>query len=154
MAVAFAAEHDGVRLLPVAGAGASQNVKDVIFARGIDFGIVSTDVLDEIRRNPPFPGIEKYLQYVTKLYDQQVHLLAGPDIQSVAELAGKKVNFGRRGHGTYTHAANIFKALGVEPDVILLPHARALDQLQRTAILPALEIRSNPPPKCQEKPTV
>src|SRR5260370_12135573 len=131
MAVAFAAEHDGLRLVPVGGAGASQNVKDVIFARGIDFGIVSTDVLDEIRRNPPFPGIEKYLQYVTKLYDQQVHLLAGPDIQSVADLAGKKATFGRRGRGTYITAADIFKALGVEPDVILLPHARALDQLRR-----------------------
>jgi hypothetical protein len=65
MAVALAAEHDGVRLLPVAGPDASQNVKDVIFARGIDFGIVPTDVLGEIRRNPPFPRVEKYLQYVT-----------------------------------------------------------------------------------------
>lgn len=144
MAVAFAAEHDGVRLLPVAGAGASQNVKDVIFARGIDFGIVSTDVLDEIRRNPPFPGIEKYLQYVTKLYDQQVHLLAGPDIQSVTDLAGKKVNFGRPGSGTYTTATKIFKALGVEPDVILLPHARALDQLRRGEISAMVYVGTKP----------
>jgi TRAP-type uncharacterized transport system substrate-binding protein len=144
MAVALAAEHDGVRLLPVAGAGASQNVKDVIFARGIDFGIVPTDVLDEIRRNPPFPGVEKYLQYVTKLYDQQVHLLAGPDIQSVTELAGKKVNFGRRDSGNYITATNIFKALGVEPDVVVLPHARALDQLRRGEISAMVYIGTKP----------
>src|SRR5260370_34594255 len=118
MAVAFAAEHDGVRLLPVAGAGASQNVKDVIFARGIDFGIVSTDVLDEIRRNPPFPGIEKYLQYVTKLYDQQVHLLAGPDIQSVADLARKKGNFVRRGRRNYITSAHLLQDIGCRSPAI------------------------------------
>ena len=144
MAVALAAEHSGVRLLPVAGAGASQNVKDVIFARGIDFGIVPTDVLDQIRRNPPFPGVEKYLQYVTKLYDQQVHLLAGPDVQSVTDLAGKKVNFGRRGSGTYLTASNIFKALGVEPDVTVLPHPRALDQLRRGELSAMVYVGTKP----------
>jgi hypothetical protein len=53
------AGQDGLRLLPIAGAGASQNAEDVIFTRGIDFGIVQTDVLDDIRRNPPFPDVEK-----------------------------------------------------------------------------------------------
>jgi len=144
MAAALAAEHDAVRLLPVAGGGASQNVKDVIFARGIDFGIVPTDVLDEIRRQPPFPRVEKYLQYVTKLYDQQVHLLAGPDIQSVTDLAGKKVNFGRRDSGTYITATNIFKALGVEPDVIVLPHPRALDQLRRGELSAMVYVGTKP----------
>ena len=54
------AQHH-LRLLPIAGAGALQNAKDVVFARGIDFGILQTDVLNEIKRNPPFPGVEKYL---------------------------------------------------------------------------------------------
>jgi hypothetical protein len=70
LALTLAAEQNGLRLLPVAGAGALQNAEDVMFARGIDFGIVQTDVLDQIKRNPTFPGVEKYLQYVTKLYDQ------------------------------------------------------------------------------------
>ena len=144
MAIVLAAEHDGVRLLPVAGADASQNVKDVIFARGIDFGIVPTDVLGEIRRNPPFPRVEKYLQYVTKLYDQQVHLLAGPDIQSVTDLAGKKVNFGRRDSGTYITATNIFNALGVESEVTFLPHPRALDQLRRGELSAMVYVGTKP----------
>jgi hypothetical protein len=55
LALSLAGEKTGLRLLPIAGAGALQNAKDVMFARGIDFGIVQTDVLDEIKRNPPFP---------------------------------------------------------------------------------------------------
>jgi TRAP-type uncharacterized transport system substrate-binding protein len=116
LALTAQAEHDRLRLLPIAGAGASQNAEDVMLTRGIDFGIVQTDVLDEIRRNPPFPGVEKYLQYITKLYDRQVHILAGPDIQSIDDLSGKKVNFGLRDSGTYATATAIFKVLGVEPD--------------------------------------
>jgi hypothetical protein len=33
---------------------------------------------DEIKRNPTFSGVDKYLQYITKLYDRQVQILAGP----------------------------------------------------------------------------
>jgi len=57
LALTAQAEHDRLRVLPIAGAGASQNAEDVMLTRGIDFGIVQTDVLDGIRRNPPFPGV-------------------------------------------------------------------------------------------------
>ena len=89
LALTAQAEHDRLRLLPIAGAGASQNAEDVMLTRGIDFGIVQTDVLDEIKRNPTFPGVDKYLQYITKLYDRQVQILAGPDIQSIDDLGGR-----------------------------------------------------------------
>ncbi|MBV8893275.1 MAG: hypothetical protein JO266_15105 [Acidobacteria bacterium] len=144
IAFALASEHDGIRLLPISGAGASQNVTDVLFTRGIDFGIIQTDVLDEIKRNPPFPGVGKYLEYVTKLYDEQLHVLVGPDIQSLNDLQGKKVNFGRRNSGTYTTATNIFKAVGVQPDVTTLPHPLALDQLRRGEISAMVYVATKP----------
>jgi TRAP-type uncharacterized transport system substrate-binding protein len=115
-----------------------------MLTRGIDFGIVQTDVLDEIKRNPPFPGVEKYLQYITKLYDRQVQILAGPDIQSIDDLTGKKVNFGLRDSGTYTTATAIFKVLGVEPEVTKLPHPLALDKLRRGEISALVYVATMP----------
>jgi TRAP-type uncharacterized transport system substrate-binding protein len=144
LALSLASEQTGFRLLPIAGTGALQNAKDVMFARGIDFGIVQTDVLDEIKRNPPFPSVEKYLQYVTKLYDQDLHVLAGPDIQSIDDLRAKKVNFGLRDSGTYTTATTIFNALGVEPDVTTLPHPLALDKLRRGEISALVYVATKP----------
>jgi TRAP-type uncharacterized transport system substrate-binding protein len=144
LALTAQAEHDRLRVLPIAGAGASQNAEDVMLTRGIDFGIVQTDVLDEIRRNPPFPGVEKYLQYITKLYDRQVHILAGPDIQSIDDLTGKKVNFGLRDSGTYTTTTAIFKVLGVEPEVTKLPHPLALDKLRRGEISALVYVATKP----------
>jgi uncharacterized protein len=115
LALALASGQTRLRLLPIAGAGALQNAKDVMFARGVDFAILQTDVLDEIRRNPPFPGVENFLQYVTRLYDQDLHVLTGPDIQSIEDLRGKKVNFGLRDSGTYTTATAVFTLSGSSP---------------------------------------
>ena len=152
MALALTAytEHDGLRLLPIAGAGASQNAVDVMLTRGIDFGVVQTDALDEIKRNPPFPGIEEYLRYITRLYDRQVQILAGPDIQSIGDLTAKKVNFGPRDSGTYTTATNIFKALGIEPDVTYFPHRLALDKLRRGEITALVYVATKPSRQFQD----
>src|SRR6516165_6410104 len=144
LALTLTSEQNHLRPLPIAGAGALQNAKDVMFARGIDFAIMQTDVLDEIKRKPPFPGVEKYLRYVTKLYDQELHVLAGPDIQSIDDLRGKKINFGLRESGTYTTATAVFKALGVEPDVTNLPQPIALDRLRRGEISGLVYVATKP----------
>jgi TRAP-type uncharacterized transport system substrate-binding protein len=144
LAVSVAGEQERLRLLPLAGAGALENAKDVLFARGVDFAIVQTDVLDDIKRNPPFPGVEKYLQYVTRLYDQDLHVLAGPDVQSIGELKGKKVNFGLRDGGTYTTATNLFNALGIAPDVTTVSHPLALDKLRRGEISALVYVATKP----------
>jgi TRAP-type uncharacterized transport system substrate-binding protein len=144
LALTAQAEHDRLRLLPIAGGGATQNAKDVMLTRGIDFGIVQTDVLDEIRRKPPFSGVEKYLQYISKLYDRQVQILAGPDIQSIEDLTGKKVNYGLRDSGTYTTATAIFRALGVDPDATNLPHPLALDKLRRGELSALVYVGTKP----------
>ena len=101
-------------------------------------------MLDQIKRKPPFPGVEKYLQYVTKLYDQELHVLAGPDIQSIDDLRGKKVNFGLHDSGTYTTATAVFKAFEIEPDVTNLPHPLALDKLRRGEISALVYVATKP----------
>ena len=126
LALALAGKQSQLRLLPIAGAGAVQNAEDVMFARGIDLGIVQTDVLDQLKHNPPFLGVEKYVRYITRLYDQELHILVSADIHSIDDLRGKKVNFGLRDSGTFTTATAVFKALGVEPEVVTLPHPLAL----------------------------
>jgi uncharacterized protein len=144
LALALASKQSHLRLLPIAGAGALQDAKDVMFARGVDFAILQTDVLDEIQRNPPFTGVENYLRYVTRLYDQELHVLAGPDIQSIEDLGGKKVNFGLRNSGTSTTATAVFRSLGVKPDVTNLPTPLALDKLRRGEISALAYVATKP----------
>src|ERR1700732_4795807 len=85
------------RVLPVIGKGTLQNITDLKLLRGIDMAIVQTDVLDYARQQNLFPGIESWATYITKLYNEEFHLLARQDITSVANLANQKVNVDLRG---------------------------------------------------------
>jgi TRAP-type uncharacterized transport system substrate-binding protein len=144
LALSLAEKQERLRLLPIAGVGPLQNAKDVMFARGIDLGIIQSDVLDEIKRNPPFTGVENYLQYITTLYDQELHILVGRDIQSVQDLSGKKVNFGPRDGGTYTTATNVFNALSVNVEMTNLAQPIALDKLRRGEISALVSVATKP----------
>ena len=95
------------RVLPVIGKGTVQNITDLKLLRGIDMAILQTDVLDYARQQNLFPGIENWATYITKLYNEEFHLLARQDIKSVADLANQKVNVdaARRRNGDYGGAA-------------------------------------------------
>jgi len=144
LAISLETNEGQLRPLLIVGQGAFRNVSDIVFARGIDIGIVQSDVLAALRRDPPFPGIENYLQYITKLYDEEVHILAGKEINSVEELASKKVNFGMADSGTHTTAQAIFGALGVSVEATSFPQPVALEKLRRGEISALVCVVSKP----------
>jgi TRAP transporter TAXI family solute receptor len=125
---------DGLRMFPVAGKGSAQSVTDILFTRGVDIGIVQSDVLAEVKRKPPFPGVENFLQYICMLYDDEVHVLAAKDVNSVQDLAGKKVNVGPGGSGTALTASVIFGALAVAVEPTNFDQPLALEKLKRGEI--------------------
>ena len=65
---------------PFIGKGSLQNVADILFLRGIDVGIVQSDVLAYLKRKQIYPHIDQSIQYITKLYNEEVHVLARPEI--------------------------------------------------------------------------
>jgi TRAP transporter TAXI family solute receptor len=147
-ATELAASLDGVRdhlrILPIAGKGALQNVTDIVFARGIDIGIIQSDVLAAIKRNPPFPHVESFLQYITRLYDEEVHILAAKGVNSTEDLASKKVNFGLSGSGTDMTASVIFERLGINADVTNFSQSVALEKLRRGEIAAMVYVAGKP----------
>jgi hypothetical protein len=88
-------DGDRLRVLPVVGKGSLQNITDILLLRGIDIGIVQSDVLAYARRKQLNPGIDKSIQYITKLYDEEVHILARPDIAKLEDLARQEGECGR-----------------------------------------------------------
>ena len=127
-------EAADLKIISVAGDGAKQTVTDLLFARGVDIGIVQTDVLASLKRKPLFPGSEHFVQYITRLYDREIHILAGNDIHSLRDLEDKRVNFGAYESGTYSTASIIFQALGIPVQTTSFPQPVALDKLRRGEI--------------------
>ena len=122
---------DDLRVLAIRGKGSVQNITDILYLRGIDLGIVQSDVLEFSRRSElHHPKITDLIQYVTKLYNEEIHVLGSETIQSVADLAGKRVNFGIAGSGTEMTASIIFDTLGIDVDRTSFDQAVAVEKLR------------------------
>ncbi len=119
------------RVVPIIGKGSKTNIEDLLFLQGVDLAIVQSDVLNFFGRNSDdkIPGIERKLLYITKLYNEEIHLIAGPGIGSIEDLEGRKVAYGPEGGGSAMTAENIFDGLGIHVDFADYPYTQALKEL-------------------------
>lgn len=125
-----------LRVLPIVGKGDVRSFEDLLLLKGVDIAIVQADVLDFYQRSQVFPGIDlsERVQYITRMADEEVHVLSRDTIASVDDLAGRKVNFGPSRSGTFMTASVVFDALGVEVETTSEDQQVALDQLKRGEI--------------------
>src|SRR6267143_4440835 len=80
-----------IRVLPVLGKGPVRNVVDVLYLKSIDMGAVAADVPEFYRLQYKIPDITSRLRYITKLYHNELHVIAPKSIKSIFDLEGKKI---------------------------------------------------------------
>jgi uncharacterized protein len=108
-------DPNGIRVLPMLGRGGGQNFHDILFLRGVDMGTTDADYMRYYKQKDPllYGNAEQHIQYITKLFNAEFHVLARTDIQSYSDLAGTKVNFWKPLSITALAAENIFRVLGI-----------------------------------------
>ena len=136
----------GLRVLAIAGKGSLQNISDLLYLRGIDIAIVQSDVLAFMKASGKYPGLQQKVRFVTKLYNEEFHLIARNNIRTVKDLAGKKVNFGHPGSGTHMTSSIVFRALRVRPKVTSFDSQLALTKLKNGEIDALVLIAGKPVP--------
>jgi TRAP-type uncharacterized transport system substrate-binding protein len=106
---------DGIRVLPVLGVGGLQNLNDVLFLKNIDMAVVDEDNLRLLKKKDPalYANVEQRVQYITKLYNSEFHVLARNDIKSYDDLKDKKVNFNLKDSQTEVTADTVFDSLKI-----------------------------------------
>jgi TRAP transporter TAXI family solute receptor len=134
------------RVLPVIGKESLQNITDLKLLRGIDMAILQADVLDYARQQNSFPGLEGWATYIAKLYNEEFHLLARPDMQSVADLDGQTVNIDRPASGTAITATRIFDFLNLTPKLTNDTEEVALEKLKNGEIAAVAFVAGKPAP--------
>src|SRR6201988_4608157 len=122
---------DGIRILPVLGVGGLQNVNDVLFLKNIDMGVVDEDNLRLLKKKDPvlYANIEQRVQYITKLYNSEFHVLARDDIRTYDDLRGKKVNFNLKDSQTEVTADTVFNTLNIPVQRSYYDNDEALQKL-------------------------
>jgi TRAP-type uncharacterized transport system substrate-binding protein len=137
---------DGIRVLPVLGVGGLQNLNDVLFLKGIDMGVVDEDNLTLLKKRDPqlYANIEQSVQYITKLYNSEFHVLARSDIKTFDDLRGKKVSFNLKDSQTEVTAQIVFDMLKLDVQRLNYDNDEALKRL-RSGDISAMIILSGAP---------
>ena len=121
-----------LRVLPVVGRGGGQNTKDVLYLKGIDMGITQSVILryfnktGEVGRN-----IASRLRYITRLYNEEMHLLVAPGINRIEDLKGKKVNFSDVGSGSQISSQIIFEDLKIPVQEVNIGQGDAFEAIKK-----------------------
>ncbi len=110
-------DKSGLRVLPVLGGGAGTNIRDLLYLRGVDMAIVNTDVLNYFMGRPLYERLDKRIHYITKLFNEEVHLYAGQSVSSLKDLDGKRVGY--INSSAQVTASVLFENLGIKPSTTI-----------------------------------
>jgi TRAP transporter TAXI family solute receptor len=136
---------DELRVLPVIGKGGYQNVMDVLHLRGVDLCITQSNIMTYLKKTGEMgPNIENRLAFITRLYNEEMHVLAGPGINSIKELDGRKVNFSDVGSGTQFSTRLILELLGVKAIEINVGQADGYQMVKSGEIAATILIAGKP----------
>src|SRR3954453_229623 len=75
-----------LRILPMVGKGGIQNVRDVLSLPGADMAITPIILLNRLRASKELGDVSKSLVYIAPLFHEDLHILARPEIRTVADL--------------------------------------------------------------------
>jgi TRAP-type uncharacterized transport system substrate-binding protein len=137
---------DGLRVLPVLGVGGLQTLEDILFLKGIDMGVVDEDNLRLLKQRDPrlHSNIEQRVHYITRLYNNEFHVVARKEIKSFEDLRGKKVSFNLKDSQSEVTADAIFKMLKIDVERLNLPNTEAMSKLRSGEIAAMIVVSGAP----------
>src|ERR1700716_2759789 len=135
-------DGDNLHVLPIVTRGPAENVNSLLYLRGVDLAIINSDALEEYRIQ--CPEIRRHVTDLLNLFPSELHIFVRPEIQSLQDLAGKKVNFNTLGTAAAYSGPLIFSRLGVDVDKTFIPHQVALQQMRKGDMAAVVFITSKP----------
>src|ERR1700757_773345 len=120
-----------LRVLPIVGRGSVQSVADILFLQGVDIGIVRADTLDYLEKKGFAKDIKKQFNYVTKLYNEEMQVIAPKTIKSLNDLEGKTVSVDLPNGGTFVTALTVFERLGIKANFVYIEQRIAMEKLKK-----------------------
>ena len=138
--------NDGVnlRVLPILGSGSVQAVADILLLRGVDAGIVRKDTLAYLDRKDFANNIRNQFVYITKMFNEEMHVLAPQSVHNINDLDGRTVAVDLPDGSTFVTAINVFEHLGIKPHLLYIEPRIALDMLRRGEIDAILAVEGKP----------
>jgi len=131
-----------LHVLPIVTRGATENLNSLLYLRGVDTAIINSDALEEYKLQAP--DIQRRITYLLSLFPSELHIFVRPEIESLQDLAGKKVNFNTQGTAAAYSGPLIFSRLGINAEKTFIPHQVALEQMRKGEMAAVVFITSKP----------
>ncbi|WP_249151243.1 TAXI family TRAP transporter solute-binding subunit [Bradyrhizobium liaoningense] len=133
-----------LRVLPMVGNGGIRNLIDILGLAGADMAIAPVLLADRLRESGSLGDIGNKLVYITPLFVEEFHLLARAEIQSLSDLAGKRVNFGEEGSAGAVLGREVLNNLEVKVSESNLALDAALEGMRKGQISAAFLVSGKP----------
>lgn len=139
-------DNNEMRVLPIVGTPGPQNILDVMFLRGVDMCMTETDYFDYFKKLDKnlYGNIDQRIQYIAKLFNTEIHLVARKEIRSLADLRGKKVSVYNKLSSADVSGRNMFELLGLDVEIVNYDQPVANDKLKKGEIDAMLRLAGAP----------
>ena len=105
-------DGDNLHVLPIVTRGPAENVEALLYSKGVDAAIVNSDALEQFKAL--VPNIRQRITYILSLFPSELHIFVRPEIKSLNDLKGKKVNFNTAGTAAAYSGPLIFEQLKLD----------------------------------------
>ncbi len=139
-------DGENLRVLPIVSYRAVDNVNDLLYLNGIDVAITNADVFSEFKKPKKPDNIEKRINYISSMYVSEVHIFARPEINTIADLAGKTVSLGNKGAGQTITAPIILDRLGVKANIVFTEAEASIEKMKTGEIAAVIQNAGKPSP--------
>jgi len=120
---------DNLHVLPIVTRGPTENVADLLYLKGVDVAIINSDSLEQFRAK--IPDIQQRITYILSLFPSELHIMVRPEVKSLDDLKGKKINFNTQGTAAAYSGPLIFDKLKLtEVQRTFIPHQVAMEQMK------------------------
>jgi uncharacterized protein len=136
-------DGDNLRVIPMLTKGSAGNVEDLLYLRNVDVALTKSESLDAFKSSTKI-NLKERIRYIARLYDSELHILARPEIHSIEDLRGKKVNLGLPGNASHTTVPIVMKALGIDVEMLKLDYAVGLDMMKKGEVAATMRVVGKP----------
>ena len=124
-------DGNNLRVLPIVGRGSVQSVADILFLQGVDIGVVRADTLDYLERKGFAKDIKKQFTYITKLYNEEMQVIAPKSIRNLHDLEGKTVSVDLPNGSTFVTVLTVADRIGLKANFVYIEQRVAMEKLKK-----------------------
>jgi len=136
-------DGDKLRVIPMITYGSVGNIEDLLYLRNVDIAFTKADNFVHFKEKLNI-NLQNRIHYITRLFDAELHILVRPEIQSLADLRGKRVNIGVAGNAAHTTVPIVMKALGIDFEILTVDHAIGIEMMKKGEIAAAMRVGGKP----------